>query len=171
MKILVVFYTRTNHTKSVGESIATEFGADVLQIKDAHRRTGVLNYFMLGKDAIFKRLARIQPVDKDAGDYDLIILGTPVWSFSLSSPMRAYIAEYSNSFKQVAYFCTEGGSGGERAFKQMSAMIGRQPVATMEITEADLKNGADTVKLAAFTDAIAHLTDDSALHEPELATS
>ena len=171
MKTLVVFYTRTNHTKSVAESIATKCGADVVQIKDAHHRTGVLNYFMLGKDAILKRLAKIQPVDKDAGDYDLIILGTPVWSFSVSSPMRAYIAEHSSSFNQVAFFCTEGGSGGERAFKQMSAMIGKQPVATLEVTEPDLKNGADKVKLAAFADEIAHFTDESALREPELATS
>lgn len=171
MKILVVFYTRTNHTRTVAESIVKECGADVLQIKDAHSRQGVFGYLLSGADALFKRLGRIQPVNIDAGDYDLIVLGTPVWLFSLSSPVRTYIAEHASSFNQVAFFCTEGGSGGERAFQQMSAMIGRNPVATMEVTETDFKNGSDEIKLALFTDSIVRLKEVSILHEPEFSTS
>ena len=163
MKILVVFYTRTNHTKSVADSIGAKCSADILQIKDARRSTGVLNYLTIAKDAILKRQGGIQPVNKNAAEYDLIILGTPVWAFSLSSPMRTYITEQSDSFKQVAFFCTEGGSGGANAFDQMSKIIGQSPVATMEVTEADFQTGTDKIKLELFIDAISRLTANSKL--------
>ena len=73
--------------------------------------------------------------------------------------MRASINQHLHGFNQVAFFCTEGGTGGERTFRHMSDLVGKQPVATLEVTEADLKTGAAMDKQKTFIGAIASLPD------------
>lgn len=159
MRTLVVYYSLTGHTKGVAERIAGECNADIEKIKDVKTRTGAWAMFSSGGEALLKRPAVIQPTEKDSLQYDVVILGTPVWAWTMSSPMRAYITQHSSSFNRVAFFCTEGGTGGERTFGHMSDLIGKQPVATLEVTETDLKNGADSDKLKQFTGTIAQLSD------------
>ena len=80
--------------------------------------------------------------------------------------MRAYIAGHKSKLNQVAFFCTEGGAGGNRAFRQMADLIGKQPVATLEVTESDLKTGAEKQKLSTFYRTIAQQTGrlDDGIH-------
>ena len=156
MEILVIYFSHTGNTQKVAEAIASKYEADIEQIKEAGDRAGMSGYLAAGRDALFKRQGSIQSARKDPAQYDLIILGTPIWAWSVSPPIRAYIAEHISQFNKVAFFCTEGGSGGKRAFQQMAELIGKQPVATLEITEPDLKAGTDHEKLETFYRAIAH---------------
>jgi len=45
-----------------------------------------------GRDAFLGREADIREPLKDPAGYDLVTVGTPVWSWSLSTPVRAYLA-------------------------------------------------------------------------------
>lgn len=157
MRTLVAYYSLSGNTKRVAERIANLCDADVEQIRDMKGRTGAWAMLSSGREAMFKRPASIQPTEIDPGQYELVVLGTPIWAWTMSSPMRTYIIRHAASFNRVAFFCTEGGTGGERAFAHMSALIGMQPVATLEVTESDLKTGADEDKLQRFIDAIAHV--------------
>ena len=86
--------------------------------------------------------------------YDLVVLGTPVWAGRMASPMRAYIAQERGRFKRIALFCTEGGANGERAMAQVAQLCGKEPVATLIVTERDLGSGADHQKVADFVKAL-----------------
>jgi flavodoxin len=154
-KKLVCYYSHTGHTQKIAELIAESVGADVERIIDEKSREGALGYLTAGRDAMLKRQSRIQPAMKDPSQYDLIILGTPIWAWNLSPPMRTYISDHKAKFNQVAFFCTEGGSGGNRAFQQMANLIGTQPVATLELTETDLKRDSYKGKLDGFVEQIA----------------
>lgn len=154
-KKLVCYYSHTGHTQKIAEVIAESVGADVERIIDAKSREGALGYLTAGRDAMFKRQSRIQPAMKDPSQYNLVILGTPIWAWNLSPPMRTYISHHKAKFNQVAFFCTEGASGGNRAFRQMANLIGKQPVATLELTETDLKRDSYKGKLDGFVEQIA----------------
>jgi hypothetical protein len=39
---------------------------------------------------------------------------------------------------QVAFFCTMGGSGAQRVFDAMAAVSGKQPLATLALTDRDI---------------------------------
>jgi len=158
MKTLVIYFSRTGHTQKIAEAIAANYGSDIEKIKEVNDWSGVSRYLAAGRDAMFKRPGSIQSAHKEPAQYDLIILGTPIWAWNLSPPMRAYIAGHKSKLNQVAFFCTEGGSGGKRAFRQMADLIGKQPVATLEVTESDLRTGADQEKLNTFYHTIAHQT-------------
>lgn len=152
---LVCYYSHTGHTHKIAELVAKVLDADVERIIDAKSREGALGYLTAGRDAVLKRRSRIQPVVNDPSQYNLVILGTPIWAWNLSPPMRTYISDHKSKFNQVAFFCTEGGSGGNRAFRQMANLIGKQPVATLELTEADLKRDSYKDKLDGFIERLA----------------
>ena len=149
-KTLVVYYSLTNHTHKVAQLIAQGVGANIERIVDVQSREGFLGYLRSGREAMLQCPGRIQPVKEDPSDYHLIILGAPVWSWNLSPPMRSYAIAQRDRFKRVAFFCTEGGSGGPRLFRQLQALCGKAPVATLEVTEGDLKSGAYTSKVQEF---------------------
>jgi flavodoxin len=156
MKTLVIYFSHTGHTQKIAEEIAANFESDMEQIKEVGERIGASGYLAAGRDAMLKRPGSIQPTHKDPAQYDLVFLGTPIWAWSVSPPMRAFITANRSKINQVAFFCTEGGSGGERAFRQMAELMGKQPVATLEVTEPDLKSGLDKEKLSTFYHNVTH---------------
>ncbi len=149
-KSLVVYYSLTNHTHKMAELVAQGVGANIERIQDAESREGVLGYMRSGRQAMLQRSSPIQPVKEDPSRYDLTILGSPVWSWSLSPPMRSYVIAQKDKFRQLAFFCTEGGSGGGRLFRQLQALCGKIPVATLEVTEGELKSGDYAGKVEEF---------------------
>ena len=57
---------------------------------------------------------------------------------------RTFLRQNAEKLKSVAFFCTQGGSGGERAFRQMEEVCGKKPVATLAILEKELKGDFGT---------------------------
>lgn len=149
-KILVVYYSRTNTTKKVAVQLVEKLGADVEEIKDTVDRTGARGYLISGRDATLRRLTVLEKSEKNPANYDLVIIGTPIWSWNMSVPVRTYIAENKDKFREVAFFCTMGGSGDERAFREMSEIIGKQPVTTLTLKTVEVVKNLGDEKIDKF---------------------
>jgi hypothetical protein len=78
------------------------------------------------------REPELLPMEKDPAAYDLIFLGTPVWAFSYTPAVRAFLAHANLRGKKVALFCCHGGGKG-RTFRKMQDAL---PGATI-LGEAD----------------------------------
>jgi flavodoxin len=154
MQALVVYYSRTGHTKKIGDELAKALPADAEEIVDTANRAGPVGWLMSGREGSGRKLATIQPVKKDPANYDIVVIGTPVWAANMSSPVRTYISENKAKFKNIAFFCTEGSTGSEKTFAEMEEVIGKKPKATLTITTADLKSGSDADKMKKFADDI-----------------
>jgi flavodoxin len=154
-RTLVVYFSRTGYTQRVAEHIARMAGADCEPIKERSTRTGFIGYWRSAREALRKSCVEIEPASLDPRDYDLVVLGTPVWAGNMSSPMRAYIAQHKLDFGRLALFCTQGGSGGEKVLRKMADFCGRSPVATVCFNDSDIDRDLDRVKLEHFMDAFA----------------
>jgi flavodoxin len=106
MKCLVVYYTRTGTTRFAAETIAAELGADLEEIVDLKKREGKLGWIIGGKDASQKKLTKIAPLKRSPADYDLVVLGTPIWAWAPTPAVRTYISQNDLSGKKVALFYT-----------------------------------------------------------------
>lgn len=149
-RILVVFYSRTGTTRRVAEQIATALDAHVLAIEEPRRRHGLFGYLRCVREAVRGRLPPILPPTQNPADYDLVVLGSPVWAGHVSSPMRSFLQGYRSTLPRVAFFCTCGGRGAERALLDMQYLAGRPPEATCALTAADLSSGKSEAVLASF---------------------
>ena len=154
MKSLVVFYSRTGATKQVGESLTEILDCDSEELFETKKRSGPLGYVIAGRDALAKKLTTLVDVKHDPGLYDLMILGTPVWAGTLSSAMRTYITTNKSKFKQVAFFCTQGGGENQQLFDEMEALCERRPVNTLALREKDVKTDNYQEKLHQFADSL-----------------
>jgi len=150
MKTLVVYFSRTGHTRLLAQQLAAALQADLDEIRDDTNRRGILGYLRSGSEAWFGRRARLRPPGRPPQDYELVLIGTPVWRMSVSSPVRTYLADHAAELKQVAFFATMGQFGAERAFGQMQAACGRAPLATLALRERQLAGAGAAEAVAAF---------------------
>lgn len=153
-KILIVFYSRTGTTKTVAEFMAKELGADLEEIKGVKNYSGAMGYLMAGREATLKKAAAIEPAVKNPTDYDLVIVGTPIWSFNVASPVRAYLEQQKDKIKKTAFFCTMGGSGDQRAFTSMAETCGQKPLATLTLLTKEVAENKFEEKTKEFLDKI-----------------
>ena len=56
------------------------------------------------------------------GQYDVIILGTPVWWYTMASPVKTFLKENNTSGKTIIPFCTHGGGGASSTFTDMAKL-------------------------------------------------
>ncbi len=154
MKALVVFFSRTGHTRQLAEEIGHASGWDVEELVDTRPRAGVLGYLRSAIDGALGRLTVLREPSAHPADYDLVVVGTPVWNASLSSPVRTWLAERRNGLPQVAFFATEGGSGAERVFRQMASVAGREPIGTYCATDRELARDGAQAHARRFVEAL-----------------
>ena len=154
MKTLVVYYSRTGTTKKLALEIASKLNAETEEIKDTVDRSGMKGYLFAGRDAMQKNLTILQPTVNNPADFDLVIIGTPMWGWNMSAPVRTYVTEKKNNFKNVAFFCTMGGSGDSKAFAEMEEIIDKKPLSTLTLFTRDVVKNNFTEKLEKFIGGI-----------------
>jgi flavodoxin len=163
-RVLVVFFSRTGTTRMLASTLARMLSADLEEICDLAERRGPFAYLRCLVDSWRKRPAEIVPAGLDAAQYDLVVVGTPVWAGSASAPVRAYLLENRSKFRQVAFFCSFGGLGSQAAFAEMRALAGKAPVAQCNVRAAEVRRGAVGALLVLFVSALKrHLADHEAL--------
>ena len=118
-------------------------------------RTGVLGSLRSGWEAARERPAVIEAPTHDPASYDLVVIGTPVWAWAVSSPVRGYLAATKSQLRDVAFFCTLGGFGAQRAFAQMQGIAGKAPRAMCYARQIDIESGAYRERVASFAKALA----------------
>lgn len=150
MRTLIVYYSLTGNTQKIAEALALAFKADNERLQDRTVRSGVFGTLRTAYQALFSRPGEIRDVSADPGQYDLLILGGPVWVMKLAPPMRSYILKEKKRFNKVAFFCTEGSSGGSGVFKAMEILCAKHPLATLEVTEAEIKSAQYNEKIDSF---------------------
>lgn len=151
MRTLVVYYSRTGTTRDVAGAIARAMNADLEEIVDTRGRGGLLGFLRSAVQSSLERSTPIQSSKRDPHDYDLVIVGTPVWAANVSSPVRAYLSAKRGRLPLVAFFCTMGGRGGRRALAKLGALTGASPVARLLLREGvSWREGQRSI--AAFVD-------------------
>ena len=150
MKTLVIYYSRSGNTRMVARRIADALGAQIEELTDLVDRKGILGYLRSGREAFLGRRVKLNTIANDLSSYDLVIIGTPVWNASLSSPIRTFLQDHAAALPRVAFFCTLGGRGRDRAFRQMELICGKAPLATLGVTEKMLNHEELTAAVDAF---------------------
>ena len=138
MKILVIYYSRSGKTKKVAETISDILKCDKEEIFDTKNRKGIPGFLSAGADANLRRLTAIKEIKKNPSSYDLIIIGTPIWSSNISTPIRTYISLNKDYFNKVAFFCTHLGSDTMQLFTNMENLCQKTPLSLLELTSKEV---------------------------------
>ena len=145
MKTLIVYYSRTSQTKKIAKIIQKDLNCDIEEITVGEKYNGTVGYIKGGFDASANRVCKINKISKNPKDYDLVIIGTPVWASTMATPIYSYLKEYSNEINEIASFCTCGGSGYEKTLKKIAKIANKTPIATMYLTKKEIKNPKEKI--------------------------
>lgn len=122
-KKLVVYYSYTGHTKMIAESIQKKLGCDILEIKPVKPYSTdyqtVVDEEQNNESA--KRTPEIEPIDIDLNKYEEIILGSPVWWYTIVPVIRTFLTENDLSGKIIKPYATNAGWLG-RTFKEIEKL-------------------------------------------------
>jgi flavodoxin len=99
-------------------------------------------YIKGGAAAMREKLTDIA-IDKNIDDYDLVIIGSPVWAGKIAPAIRTFLVSNNLSEKQVAFFLSIGGDKPEKTFENIRKTLELEPVTVGLGVTQPLKNKAD----------------------------
>lgn len=59
----------------------------------------------------------------DPTDYDLVLIGAPVWVGTFPPAIRIYLERHKDSLKNVAVFTTQGSASRQRIFNEIKKFL------------------------------------------------
>lgn len=141
MKSLVVYYSRSGNTRKVADIIGKKLGSDMEEIIDNKNRRGMLGFLTSGNEAHLKKIIPIEDIKSDLSQYDLIIVGTPIWAGNISTPIYSFLHKYKEKIIKFAFFSTSMGTDPQKNFFSIEKIVSQKPIAVANITTHALKRG------------------------------
>ncbi|MDR2417878.1 MAG: flavodoxin [Treponema sp.] len=136
----------------IAERIKATLGADTLKLElvESMPKQRVMKLFQGGKQVLFGDMPALKPYQLDVYQYELLILGGPVWVGSPAPALMNFLQQTKFSGKKVALFCCHGGGKG-RTFSKLRDALSANTI----LGEIDFPNVSkqDTQKLNAKLDA------------------
>lgn len=122
-KKLIVYYSYTGHTKTIAENIQKKLGCDILEIKPVKEySTDYQTVVDEEQNSNNKdKIIAIEKIDKDISKYDEIIVGSPVWWYTIAPAIRTFLVENNLDGKIINPFATNAGWLGH-TFKEIESL-------------------------------------------------
>jgi flavodoxin len=131
MKSAIIYYSYGGNTQKVAnvlwELLREKGEADQIELVAQDESK---SFLMQCKRALLRKQAKIQPVNTDLSNYDLICLGTPVWAFAPTPAVNTYLERSSGlTNKPVVLFATFGsGSGLKKCLDYIEKILAKKGV-------------------------------------------
>lgn len=154
-RTLVTYFSMTGNTQKLAQEVRVAFGegVDLEEIREPHPRHGATGMVRSLFDAMTRRRPPIAPATRDPANYDLVVLGGPVWAGRMAPPVRTYARRYGAKARQLAFFCTEDSTGADQAFADLAKLCQHAPKATMIVDSEHLEPDSHRAYLAHFVAA------------------
>ena len=145
MKTLVIYYSFEGNCQMVAEEIQALTGADVLRLKPVNdlKSTGFSRFIWGGRQVVMGEEPELEPFDVKFEDYDLIILGTPVWAWNYCPALKSFFSKNQIVRKKVALFCCHGGGKAKTLTKMRERLEGNEILGEIDFLDPFKKKAKD----------------------------
>lgn len=113
MKPAIIYYSYGNNTRSIAKNIGESINADLFEIEPEIPYTKDYNALVDTEEEKMDKqeIVPIKEINIDWNKYDKVILGTPVWWYAVTPPMRSFLENNKEKLnkKTCSAFITNGG--------------------------------------------------------------
>ena len=148
-KTLIVYFSWSGHTRTVASYIKEFTGADMVEIEVQEPYSSVYNEVTararheLDNDIRPALKTKVENMD----EYDILIVGTPIWGSHLSTPVKSFLASYDLTGKKILPFCTHGGSGTAQSVNDIRDVCPKAEILqSLAVYGSQAENSQDEVK-------------------------
>lgn len=118
-KVLIVYYSWSGVTEKLANKIAQAIPESTqlkLTVPDKTFSSDMYETFDISKEQIAQNnYPKIQSLSIDVNDFDLILVGSPVWGGKPATPIYTFLNEIQDFKGEVASFYTDAGTVGDYA--------------------------------------------------------
>ncbi len=137
MKNLLVYYSYTGNTKIIVDIIKEKVDCDVVELKPKtpfleENYQAIVDKYQSNESS--KECVEIEDINIDLSDYEKVIIGTPVWWYTITPVLREFLKNNDLSQKQVYAFATNAGWLG-RTFKEIESYCDVKKELNVQFTE------------------------------------
>ena len=123
-KVLIVYLSRTNNTKTIAEIIHRNVGGKLVALE--LEKPYPENYMATVQQVVRENETGYLPPLKTKIDsiqnYDVVFVGFPTWGMKLPPPMKSFLHQYDLSGKTVIPFNTNDGYGIGSSFETIKEL-------------------------------------------------
>ena len=125
MKSIIIYYSYSGNTRSVAQVLAEHLKArykvEIVELKPLDETD---KFISQGRRAHKHVRAQLGQAITDLSEYDLLCFGTPVWAFTTTPAINAYLDSCSGvAGKSVVLFSTSGGMGDGACLEYMQNIL------------------------------------------------
>ena len=140
MKALVLYYSKDGgNTELIAKKVAEGIGADIERVETVLEYDSATIDAQAQKEIDEKTLVPIKQLTKNIKDYDVIVIGTPTWWYSMAPAIRTLLSSTDFFAKIVVLFQTHAGSPGH-AIGDMRALCKNAVLSDENIIAFDQNN-------------------------------
>ena len=154
MKTAIVYYSMHGNVRYVSEKVAKELGADLIELVPvkAYPDKGAMQFIWGGSAVTFKKKPELEPYTYNTSDYDLVIIGTPVWASNFTPPLRTFFENNDLTGKKIAVIATSAGGDSSKCLEAVKiASKADSLAAVLSLTDPKDKPSDENEKqIAAF---------------------
>lgn len=122
-KTLIVYYSYTNNVHTIVEDLRKQIKADVVRVQPAEKGLDyAANNYAIGSTQIqairnnpgsASSYPAIDPVEIELGQYNTIIVGTPLWWSNMAAPMQTFLFNHGAEMasKRIGLIVSSSSSG------------------------------------------------------------
>ena len=155
-KILTAYFSASGTTAQIAKELAKVVDGDLYEIKpEVPYTSDDLNWMNKNsRSSVEMNDKAFRPAlkDKDAHieDYDVILLGFPIWWYVAPTIINSFLESYDFSGKKIVLFATSGGSGFGKTVEGLKASV----ASDTEIKEGCLvRSNSDIDKMKKLVEA------------------
>lgn len=110
MKKVFVYYSKTGSGELIAEALKKK-GYELIKLDPVHGLPKSFFWQMMigGMLSLFGRKAKLRQAKFELKDFDEIVVGTPVWNGSFSTPMNTFLAKNDLSGHKLKFIAYSGG--------------------------------------------------------------
>ena len=109
-----------------------------------------MGYLTAGLSRLTGRLPEITPPTMQSPDYNLVVVGGPIWTDRPALPIRVFLRSEPKLPPKVGLLLTRDRVPPEPAFAEMQSLLGRPVVGTLALTAGEIRSGAIRDQVQAF---------------------
>ena len=158
-KILVVAYSYTGTSRRLAQLLVAQQHWTLGEVRDARPRSGAAGTWRCLLDSLFRRRTEIRYDGPNPGEFDAVVLVSPIWVYRLAGPMRSFVAAQRASLRDVAMISVMGGSGAPNAVEEVHRLIGRPSLMNAAFNTREVEDGSCATRLQAFGTAVQEAED------------
>ena len=111
MKSIILYYSRSGHTKKLAEKMARTQGADLVELQPENPKGKLFTYLIDCPRSMMRKSTKIKPIQQDLSTYDLITIASPVWASYPTPVFNAAVKLLPKGKNVQLIMVSSGGSG------------------------------------------------------------